>query len=120
MVAHNAMSRCLSSCGEAKARTPNRRSSTTSVLRRSRTSEKELAMDRHNVESSNIRSIGYDPATQKLEVEFHKSGVYEYLGVSFDLYREFCNAKSKGIFLNERIRGKFDYKCLTPKENKNA
>ncbi len=38
-------------------------------------------MDRIQVRSSNIRSIGYDQNRQILEVEFLKGGVYQYFDV---------------------------------------
>ena len=38
-------------------------------------------MDRTPVQSSNIRSVGYDPASRTLEVEFHSSGLYQYSSV---------------------------------------
>jgi len=38
-------------------------------------------MLRMSVSSSNISSVGYDPKTQTLEVEFHNGGVYQYFNV---------------------------------------
>ena len=38
-------------------------------------------MEREPVVSSNLVSVGYDPASETLEVEFIKTGVYQYLNV---------------------------------------
>ena len=53
-------------------------------------------MNRHQVASSNISSIGYDSATQTLEVEFHNGSVYQYYGVSESLHQQIMQASSKG------------------------
>ena len=37
-------------------------------------------MEREHASSSNIRSIGYEPVNQTLEVEFVNGGVYQYFG----------------------------------------
>jgi len=38
-------------------------------------------MEYKKVESSNIAEVGYDPATQTLEVIFKNGRIYEYAGV---------------------------------------
>jgi hypothetical protein len=53
-------------------------------------------MDRTSVRSSNIRSVGYDPATRTLDVEFHNSGLYQYSGVPETIYQGLMRAASKG------------------------
>ncbi len=50
------------------------------------------------VESSSIRSIGYDPATRTLEVEFHDSTIYQYLNVPPVVHRDLLNADSIGQY----------------------
>jgi hypothetical protein len=64
-------------------------------------------MQRKEVESSNIASIGYDPPT--LEVEFHHGGVYTYEGVPQEVYENFMAAPSKGRFFAENIKGKYPH-----------
>lgn len=54
------------------------------------------------VNSSNVAKIGYDNTT--LEVHFHSGSVYHYHNVSKALFNEFLLAKSKGKFLNSRIK----------------
>ncbi len=38
-------------------------------------------MDRTSVTSSNIRSIGYDPRSKILEVEFTSGDIYQYFNI---------------------------------------
>jgi hypothetical protein len=60
-------------------------------------------MNRTSVKSSNIQSIGYDPGTETLEVEFSGERVYQYYGVPADLHAELMVAESHGSFLYEHI-----------------
>jgi hypothetical protein len=57
-------------------------------------------MDREFVTSSNVRSIGYDPTSQTLEVEFQNSFVYQYYNVPTHVFEALMAAGSKGQFLN--------------------
>ncbi len=66
-------------------------------------------MNRNQVASSNVRSIGYDTRTQTLEVEFHSGWVYQYYGVPKHLHQEIMSASSKGQFLNQYIKNAFPY-----------
>ena len=66
-------------------------------------------MDRLLVASSNIRAIGYDTATQTLEVEFLSGWIYQYYGVSEFLYERIMQASSKGQFLNQYIKNAHPY-----------
>ena len=65
-------------------------------------------MERKEVDSSNLASIGYDPSNKILEVEFRDSGsVYQYYDVPQDIYDKLENASSIGKFFYKEIRGKF-------------
>lgn len=66
-------------------------------------------MNRNQVASSNVRSIGYDITSQTLEVEFHNGWVYQYYGVPEFLHQEIMSASSKGQFLNQYIKNAFPY-----------
>lgn len=61
-------------------------------------------MDRKNVSSSNIASIGYDSMSQVLEVEFLSGAVYQYYDVPKALYEGLMAADSHGKFLAEHIK----------------
>ena len=66
-------------------------------------------MYKHQVSSSNIRSIGYEGNTQTLEVEFLSGWVYQYYGVPEHLHERMMQAPSKGRFLNQYIKNGFPY-----------
>jgi hypothetical protein len=66
-------------------------------------------MLRDLVSSSNVQSIGYDEASQTLEVEFQKSGVYQYYNVPLHIYEQLMMAPSKGRFLNAYIVRGYPY-----------
>ncbi|RKG91462.1 KTSC domain-containing protein [Corallococcus terminator] len=66
-------------------------------------------MHRTPVASGNILSIGYDPASQTLEVEFTNRHVYQYLGVPAAQHRALMQAASHGEYLAAFIKGHFRY-----------
>lgn len=66
-------------------------------------------MERIQVESSNIASIGYDPDSETLEVEFLNGSAYQYYGVPNYHYNELMAASSHGIYLSSEIKGSYGY-----------
>ncbi len=66
-------------------------------------------MERYNTASSNIRSEGYDPQTQTLEVEFINGAIYQYYGVPENIHDQMMKEQSKGRFLNTYIRNQYPY-----------
>lgn len=66
-------------------------------------------MQRYSVASSNLASVGYDTATQTLEIEFLSGGVYQYYNVPENLYDQLMRAGSKGRFFHQYIRNAFPY-----------
>lgn len=66
-------------------------------------------MNRPQVHSSNVRSVGYDPASMTLEVEFHSGRVYQYFSVPETIYREFMSSVSKGSYFHKHIKGQYLY-----------
>ena len=66
-------------------------------------------MNREAVESSNIASIGYDPSSETLEIEFIKGGLYQYYDVPEHVYDELMSASSHGGYLAENIKGTYSY-----------
>ncbi|MEH6721252.1 MAG: KTSC domain-containing protein [Aurantimonas endophytica] len=64
-------------------------------------------MERKPVISTSIASIGYDELTQVLEVEFIKTGVYQYFNVPAPTHEALMTAPSHGGFLNTNIKGQF-------------
>ena len=70
-------------------------------------------MHRILVSSSNIRSIGYDPKTATLEVEFSSGEVYRYFDVPQYAHDKFLHASSHGQFLNDNIRYNYRYQKIS-------
>jgi hypothetical protein len=67
-------------------------------------------MRRQLVNSSSLRSMGYDPRSQTLEVEFHNTGVYQYFGVPRTVVEEMLAQHSLGAYFNAEIRD--IYRCV--------
>lgn len=66
-------------------------------------------MQRQQVSSSDISSIGYDPNSNILEIEFLNKRVYQYLNVPEDLFQEIMSASSHGKYFNNFIKDKFNF-----------
>ena len=66
-------------------------------------------MDKQLVSSTNISAVGYDDATETLEVEFLNGSVYQYYNVPAGLHEQLMQASSKGVFLNVYIKNAFPY-----------
>ena len=66
-------------------------------------------MQRYSVASSNVASVGYDSATQTLEVEFLSGAVYQYYNVPENMYDQLIKASSKGRFLHTHIKNAYPY-----------
>lgn len=66
-------------------------------------------MKRDPVSSSNIASVGYDAASETLEIEFMNGSVYQYYNVSQSIYDAFVAASSAGQFFAYQIKNAFPY-----------
>ncbi|WP_261845011.1 KTSC domain-containing protein [Aliamphritea ceti] len=66
-------------------------------------------MERTAVSSSNLAAVGYDFDSEILEVEFNSGGVYEYYNVPGYVFQELMRADSLGIYLNQNIKGTYQY-----------
>jgi hypothetical protein len=73
-------------------------------------------VDRRPVESTLIRSVGYDPAASILEIELAESNkIYAYYDVPYSVYEELMDARSLGSYFNEHIRDMYSYEELDEK-----
>ncbi len=61
-------------------------------------------MERHSVSSSNLASVGYDPQSQTLEIEFNDGSVYQYYSVPNSIYTGLMNASSHGQYFDRNIK----------------
>ena len=61
------------------------------------------------VDSSNVAAIGYEKEAEDLHVQFNSGSVYVYSNVPVEVFDNFKDADSKGRYLNENIKGVYDY-----------
>lgn len=64
-------------------------------------------MEREYVESTMIKSYGFDSPTSTLEVEFNSGAVWQYYDVAESLYYEMKSSSSCGKFFNANIKGQY-------------
>lgn len=69
-------------------------------------------MERTPVISSYIKSVGYDPATPALEIEFKGGQVFRYKGVPKDMADQFVHADSPGKFFHTHIKDRFEHEAV--------
>ncbi|MEJ0076577.1 MAG: KTSC domain-containing protein [Alphaproteobacteria bacterium] len=60
--------------------------------------------------STAIEHISYDEAAGELHVKFVGGGTYTYFGVPRPVYDAFRAAPSKGAFLNNFIKTRYDFR----------
>ena len=79
-------------------------------LARQQINAEEIAdMEREMVASSTILSVGYDPASETLEIEFKSGGLYQYYNLPEAVYQDFMASDSKGKFHNVYIKNSFPF-----------
>ena len=64
-------------------------------------------MERQFIESSNIKSIGYDHDSSTLEIEFNSGAVWQYFDFPESLWYDFENTESKGSFFHREIKNQY-------------
>ncbi len=64
-------------------------------------------MERKRVNASDIRSVGFDPRSRVLEIEFANGGISQYAGVSDEVHRRLMNAPSPGSYFHDNIEESF-------------
>jgi YD repeat-containing protein len=67
-------------------------------------------MDRRKVNSSSIRSVGYDERQRVLEIEFSDGRITQYAGVAAEVYRRLMNAPSIISYFRDNIEESFTAK----------
>ncbi|MCF8065018.1 MAG: KTSC domain-containing protein [Desulfarculaceae bacterium] len=66
-------------------------------------------MDRSAVSSSALVSVGYEPSTMTLEIEFTGGSIYQYFDVPEVVYRELIGSDSLGQYFHSNIKDHFRY-----------
>jgi len=69
-------------------------------------------MQRIPVTSSDLSSVGYDPISQTLEIQFNSGGIYQYSDVPANVYEGLMSASSHGKYFHAHIRTSYLYKKL--------
>lgn len=62
----------------------------------------------HEVQSSNVKSIGYEAENQKLLVEYLSGQKYEYENVPQNIFDDLLDSVSKGRYMNQMIKGQYN------------
>jgi hypothetical protein len=63
-------------------------------------------MDRDPVDSTQLKSVGYDQKNRVLEIEYLNGGnVVRYYSVSPQKFKALMSADSKGGFVSDKIKG---------------
>jgi hypothetical protein len=73
-------------------------------------SERGRAVVMQDVQSSALRSVGYDGGQQTLVITFQSGSTYEYGGVPRKVYEELMRAPSKGTYFNAHVKGQYSYR----------
>ena len=61
------------------------------------------------VDSTTLRTVGYDAERQLLQIEFQNHSIYQYFDVPATIFEELMQAPSKGAYFNRSMRPKFEY-----------
>ena len=69
-------------------------------------------MVRTTVSSSNLHSVGYDPVTMILEIEFNSGGIYQYSGVPANIHQGLMSASSHGTFFHQYIKDVYPFRRI--------
>ena len=69
-------------------------------------------MERKRVNSSQIRSIGYAPSRQSLEIEFSNGSILEYASVSPEVHRRLMAAPSIMSCYRDTIEDEFTFQRI--------
>lgn len=70
-------------------------------------------MNRIPVNSSDLRSVGYDETTKVLEIEFHGGQIYQYYGVPRAVYEGLMQAASHGKYFHAHIKNVYSYQRVS-------
>jgi hypothetical protein len=66
------------------------------------------------VESTTLKSIGYDESVGVLRLEFRSRAVYDYFGVPREVHGALLGAWSIGACFNDTVRGCFPFRRVWP------
>jgi hypothetical protein len=70
-------------------------------------------MERSPLDSSAVRSAGYDDANQVLELEFSNGRIYQFDAVPRGVYDWLLRTPNKGGYVNRMINGRYAHRDIT-------
>lgn len=68
-----------------------------------------MAIERTPVKSSNVTSVGFDPETGTMAVEYKDGSVYHYHNVEPDKHEALVSSKSVGGYIHANIKGNYKH-----------
>jgi hypothetical protein len=71
-------------------------------------------MERSPLASSSVASVGYDDATQMLEIEFRSGRIYQFVEVPRGVFDWLLRTPNKGSYVARMINGRYRYSDVTP------
>jgi hypothetical protein len=71
-------------------------------------------MERSPLASSSVASVGYDDATQVLEIEFRSGRIYQFTQVPRGVFDWLLRTPNKGSYVARMINGRYNYADVTP------
>jgi hypothetical protein len=69
-------------------------------------------MERQQVSSGNLRSVGYDLLSSVLKIEFNNGDTYQYYDVPEPDYLALMNASSRESYHHKHIKYRYRYKRI--------
>jgi hypothetical protein len=69
-------------------------------------------MERKKVNSDKIRSVGYEPSSQTLEVELSDGSIWQYTRVPSEVHRRLLAAPTMGSYYRDNIEEDYTRKRL--------
>lgn len=71
-----------------------------------------VMIQREDVRSTSLRSVGYHRALRVMEIEFRSGSLYRYRHVPVSAYEALIQAKSKGRHFSEQMRGHYEVRRM--------
>ena len=71
-----------------------------------------MQMQLTTVDSTMLYAVGYDEASQTLDVVFNTGGIYRYMGVPKHVHDDLLAAMSKGRYMQDHIIDTYPYQRL--------
>jgi len=70
-------------------------------------------MERVPLESTAVRSAGYDAASSTLELEFNSGRIYQFENVPISVYQWLLRTPNKGSYVARMINPRYAYRDIT-------